>query len=110
MYCYLCQEEFVYFKTYCSECEKIKRIINVYSKTEVLGILERVCLRKSEKLQNYKIKDIKKDIDTIKEEKKEIKKEKNEFDDDTYINTCQLNNNIGSLNKNMICELKKRLG
>ena len=48
--CYLCQDEIVYTKYYCSNCESIKRIINVYGKEKVLDILEKVCLRKSEKL------------------------------------------------------------
>ena len=56
--CYLCNEESVYTKYYCPTCEKTKRIVNVYGKEKVLEILEKVCLRKSEKLQNYKINDI----------------------------------------------------
>ncbi len=97
MFCYLCQEEFVYFKTYCAICEKIKRIINVYSKNEVLEILEKVCLRKSEKLQNYKIKTIKKEIDKEIKPKEEDKKYNTE--DNTYID----------VNKNVLDELKKKL-
>jgi len=61
--CYLCNEELVYTKYYCPNCESIKRIINVYGKEKVLEILEKVCLRKCDKLQSYKINDIKKELD-----------------------------------------------
>jgi len=91
--CYLCQDETVYTKYYCSSCEKIKRIINVYSKDKVLEILEKVCLRKSEKLQQYKVNDIKKELD------------KKDLGDETYIQPSPSNNP----NQEMLKELKKKL-
>lgn len=89
--CYLCQDEIVYTKYYCSNCESIKRIVNVYGKEKVLEILEKVCLRKSEKLQNYKINDIKKDL------------EKKEVGDESYLPSPSNNPN-----ESVIDELKKK--
>jgi hypothetical protein len=97
--CVLCQEEYSILKNHCAVCEKIKRIINVYSKEKVLEILDRVCLRKAEKLQDYKIKDIKKEIE--KDIEKEI--EKQPVGDSTYL---QPNN---TLNKDYIKELKDKI-
>ena len=96
--CLLCQEEYSILKNHCPICEKIKRIINVYSKEKVLEILDRVCLRKSEKLQDYKIKDIKKEIE--KDVEKEI--EKQPIGDSSYIKT-------NTLNKDYIEELKDKI-
>mgnify|MGYP003643590782 FL=1 len=96
--CLLCQEEYSILKNHCIVCEKIKRIINVYSKEKVLEILDRVCLRKSEKLQDYKIKDIKKEIE--KDVEKEI--EKQPIGDSSYIKT-------NTLNKDYIEELKDKI-
>ena len=96
--CLLCQEEYSILKNHCIVCEKIKRIINVYSKEKVLEILDRVCLRKSEKLQDYKIKDIKKEIE--KDVEKEI--EKQPIGDSSYIKT-------NTLNKDYIEELKNKI-
>ena len=96
--CVLCQEEYSILKNHCVICEKIKRIINVYSKEKVLEILDRVCLRKSEKLQDYKIKDIKKEIE--KDVEKEI--EKQPVGDSSYIKS-------NTLNKDYIDELKEKI-
>ena len=116
--CTLCQEEYSILKNHCPTCETIKRIINVYSKEKVLEILQRVCLRKSEKLQDYKIKDIKKEIE--KDNKIEIKKEieiGNNKNDEMQItklieedlDKCYINNNISTLNKNLLDDLKYKL-
>lgn len=94
LYCLLCQEEYSIFKNHCETCEKIKRIINVYGKEKVLDILDKVCLRKSEKLQEYKIKDI----------KKHIEKPKEELGDETYLVAPVNNPNEGILE-----ELKQKL-
>ena len=92
--CVLCQEEYSILKNHCVVCEKIKRIINVYSKDKVLDILDKVCLRKSEKLQEYKIKNI----------KNEIEKPKQEHGDESYIVAPVNNPNEGILE-----ELKQKL-
>lgn len=72
--CYLCQEQVVYTKYFCCNCENIKRILNVYGKEKVLEILEKVCLRKSEKLQTYKINDIKKELEKDVEDESNLQK------------------------------------
>ena len=43
--CYLCEKESVLTTYFCDDCRKIKNIMNVYSKRDVLSILEQVCLR-----------------------------------------------------------------
>ena len=43
--CYLCEKESVFATYFCDDCHKIKNIMNVYSKRDVLSILEQVCLR-----------------------------------------------------------------
>jgi hypothetical protein len=43
--CYLCEKETVYTAYFCDDCQKIKNIMNVYSKGDVLSILSQVCLR-----------------------------------------------------------------
>ena len=98
--CKLCQDEYVLLKNHCDTCEKIKRIINVYGKEKVLDILDKVCLRKSEKLQEYKIKNIKNEIEKPKIVTFEETKPNG---DSTYI---QPNN---TLNKDYMDELKKKL-
>lgn len=98
--CVLCEQEYSIFKNHCDTCQKIKRIINVYGKDKVLDILDKVCLRKSEKLQEYKIKDIKKDIEKPKTVSFEDTKPTG---DSTYL---QPNN---TLNKDYMEELKKKL-
>ena len=116
--CVLCQEEYSILHNHCSTCTSIKRILNVYSKEKVLEILQRVCLRQSPKLQDYKIKDIKKEIE--KDNKIEIKKEieigntKNDEKEITKmieedLDKCYINNNISTLNKNLLDDLKYKL-
>tara|TARA_R110002126_G_scaffold157569_2_gene305021 strand:+ start:155 stop:385 length:231 start_codon:yes stop_codon:yes gene_type:complete len=56
--CTLCQLETCYLSAFCPECVQIKRILNVYGRTNILEILETVCIRNN-KQQQYKIKDIK---------------------------------------------------
>jgi len=97
MYCSLCQEEYSIFKAHCITCEKIKRILNLYSKEKILEILEKVCLRKSEKLQEYKITESRKQLETIKEEI-EIQEKTEKFKEES-----------NRLNKSVMEDLKKKL-
>ena len=94
--CRLCGET-EYINYYCEDCSIIRRIVLTYGKLETRNILERVCLR-NKKQQNYKITDIKKELEN--EEKKTIKEVK--FDDSSYINP-------NNPNKDMLDELKKKL-
>ena len=67
--CYLCEKESVYLSWFCEDCRKIKNIMNVYGKKELLQILETTCLRNKNQI-GYKIDKIKKEValkETIKE-------------------------------------------
>ena len=71
--CYLCEVESVYTSWFCNDCRKIKNIMNVYGKENVIDILEKVCLRDG-KQQTYKIeKEIKDTQNTDKSFLSEIK-------------------------------------
>jgi len=59
--CSLCQEETCYVSTFCPDCIRFKRLVNIYGKIETLAILERVCLR-NQKQRGYKIDDVKKNL------------------------------------------------
>tara|TARA_R110000765_G_scaffold257193_1_gene357480 strand:- start:181 stop:405 length:225 start_codon:yes stop_codon:yes gene_type:complete len=61
--CKLCNKETVFIYNFCTTCEYIKRVVNIYGAEEVKGILERVCIRNTEQ-RNYKISsELKKDIE-----------------------------------------------
>jgi len=67
--CYLCEKESVYLSWFCGDCRKIKNIMNVYGKKELLQILETTCLRNKNQI-GYKIDNIVKKVapkETIKE-------------------------------------------
>ncbi len=64
--CRLCQEEYCLLSNFCSDCQKVKRIINIYGKSDVLDILNMVCLRQKDKREN-KANLIKANIDSKKE-------------------------------------------
>jgi len=67
--CYLCEKESVYLTWFCVDCRKIKNIMNVYGKKELLQILETTCLRNKNQI-GYKIDNIVKKVapkETIKE-------------------------------------------
>ena len=71
--CYLCEKERVYTSYFCEDCRKIKNIMNVYGKDDVLSILQTACLRDQTQIGyklNKMIKDSepKKVIKPIKEE------------------------------------------
>ena len=67
--CYLCEKESVYLTWFCEDCRKIKNIMNVYGKKELLEILETTCLRNKNQI-GYKIDKIKKEV-VLKENIKE---------------------------------------
>ena len=71
--CYLCEKESCYTSWFCDDCRKIKNIMNVYGKNEVLDILNRTCLRDNKQV-GYKIDTIIKSIalKKIEETKKEL--------------------------------------
>ena len=59
--CYLCEQKSVYLTWFCDDCRKIKNIMNVYGKNELLEILEKTCLRDKQQI-GYKIKNIVKKV------------------------------------------------
>jgi hypothetical protein len=75
--CSLCQTETCYVSSMCDECSKIRRIIGLYGRTEVLDILTRVCIRDNEK-REYKIRSELGDESYIKQVKWINKNEKGE--------------------------------
>lgn len=71
--CYLCEKESCYTTWFCDDCRKIKNIMNVYGKADVLDILNRTCLRDNKQV-GYKIDSIIKNnaLKKIEETKKEL--------------------------------------
>ena len=57
--CALCESEFVFFSSVCCDCRRIKHIMNIYSKEEVLEVLEKILVRGKEHINNSIIKEIK---------------------------------------------------
>jgi glutaredoxin len=72
--CYLCEKERVYTSYFCEDCRKIKNIMNVYGKDDVLSILQTACLRDQNQI-GYKLNKMIKDSG---ESKKSIVKSKEE--------------------------------
>ena len=97
MVCGFCQVKPAegYLKWYCSECSKLKRLINLHGE-RVYEILDNVLLRKEDKQKNKELLEIKKEV---KEQEKKLEFNLNE--------SCELyeNNN----NKQLLTELKQRI-
>jgi hypothetical protein len=60
--CYLCENERCYTSYFCEDCRKIKNIMNVYGKQDVLSILQTACLRDQTQI-GYKLNKMIKDSD-----------------------------------------------
>jgi len=71
--CYLCEKESCYTSWFCDDCRKIKNIMNVYGKEDVLDILNKTCLRDNKQV-GYKIDTIIKSnaLKKIEQTKKEL--------------------------------------
>jgi len=52
LYCPLCCTEILIWNSLCVECSKIKRLCALYSRDEVVQILDNVLLRKSAGIKN----------------------------------------------------------
>ena len=63
--CYLCEKERVYTSYFCEDCRKIKNIMNVYGKDDVLSILQTACLRDQNQI-GYKLNKMIKDSSDTK--------------------------------------------
>ena len=46
IYCPLCEENIVVWSSLCGECHKIKKLCSLYSRDDVIKILDNVLLRK----------------------------------------------------------------
>jgi len=81
--CYLCEKERVYTSYFCEDCRKIKNIMNVYGKDDVLSILQTACLRDQTQI-GYKLnKMIKQTFNKSLDKKEETKQTFNKSLDKT---------------------------
>ena len=71
--CYLCEKERVYTSYFCEDCRKIKNIMNVYGKDDVLSILQTACLRDQTQI-GYKLNKMIKESETKKVINKSLEK------------------------------------
>jgi len=67
MYCVLCREEFCFLSNFCPDCKKIQRIVVLYGKENVSGILHNVLIRNEEQQERKINYELKKEEDQIKE-------------------------------------------
>ena len=51
IYCPLCEENIVMWSALCGECHKIKKLCSLYSRDEVIKILDNVLLRKEKGIE-----------------------------------------------------------
>ncbi len=97
MVCSFCQKNECegYLKWYCSDCSRLKRLINLHG-DRVYEILDNVLLRTEDKQRNKEVLEIQKEV---KEQEKKLEINLNE--------SCELyeNNN----NKQLLTELKQRI-
>lgn len=73
MVCYLCDTDarYSHFSYFCENCQRIKRMINLYGNERVVEILDFVLVRKQEQ-QQHKIKIIIDEEETKLQESKRI--------------------------------------
>ena len=72
--CRLCEEVNVFTTHVCSDCRKIKNLMNIYGKVQVIQVLENVLVRNTAGILNKETDLLKKGLVKTKEEE-EIKKE-----------------------------------
>ena len=72
--CRLCEEVNVFTTQVCSDCRKIKNLMNIYGKPQVIQVLENVLVRNTAGILNKESDLLKKGLVKTKEEE-EIKKE-----------------------------------
>ena len=73
-YCKLCETEYVFTTHVCPDCRKIKNLMNIYGKVQVIQVLENVLVRNTAGILNKETDLLKKGLVKTKEEE-EIKKE-----------------------------------
>jgi len=72
--CRLCEEVNVFTTHVCCDCRKIKNLMNIYGKPQVIQVLENVLVRNTAGILNKESDLLKKGLVKTKEEE-EIKKE-----------------------------------
>ena len=72
--CKLCESEYVFTTHVCPDCRKIKNLMNIYGKPQVILVLENVLVRNTAGILNKETDLLKKGLVKTKEEE-EIKKE-----------------------------------
>lgn len=72
--CKLCESEYVFTTHVCPDCRKIKNLMNIYGKSQVILVLENVLVRNTAGILNKESDLLKKGLVKTKEEE-EIKKE-----------------------------------
>ena len=72
--CKLCETEYVFTTHVCPDCRKIKNLMNIYGKVQVIQVLENVLVRNTAGILNKETDLLKKGLVKTKEEE-EIKKE-----------------------------------
>ena len=70
--CRLCEEVSVYLSHVCADCRKIKNLMNIYGKVQVIQVLENVLVRNTAGILNKETDLLKKGLVKIKEETKEL--------------------------------------
>ena len=70
--CKLCETEWVYTTHVCADCRKIKNLMNIYGKPQVIQVLENVLVRNTAGILNKETDLLKKGLVKIKEETKEL--------------------------------------
>ena len=70
--CRLCEEVSVYLSHVCADCRKIKNLMNIYGKPQVIQVLENVLVRNTAGILNKETDLLKKGLVKIKEETKEL--------------------------------------
>lgn len=63
--CPVCESEYVITQNLCDDCKKIKHCMNLYSKEEVLDVLEKVLVRQSTQIKNRVEREIKENKEEI---------------------------------------------
>ncbi len=72
--CLLCENETIIISRFCSSCQKLKRIMNVYGSEKCLKILEKCCIRDDEQIDR-KVEYCKKNASKIYGEKADDQKD-----------------------------------
>ena len=73
--CKMCELEWVYTTHVCPDCRKIKNLMNIYGKSEVIQVLENVLVRNKAGILNKETDLLKKGLVKIIDDKTEAVEE-----------------------------------